>query len=210
VLTLDTDWAPDFVIEFAAERLIERRVRATWFVTHCSPAIEALREYRDLFELGIHPNFLPGSTHGDCPDAVLQHCMELVPEAVSMRTHALVQSTPLLEQVMEGTPITTDVSLFLPHALSLSPVEYWWRRRLLLRIPYYWEDDFEMGLPAPDWELTSRLKKADGLKVFDFHPIHIYLNSPSVNPYQRFKKQAPRLSESTKAQADSFVHLGKG
>ena len=111
---------------------------------------------------------------------------------------------------MEGTPITTDVSLFLPHALSLSPVEYWWRRRLLLRIPYYWEDDFEMGLPAPDWELTSRLKKADGLKVFDFHPIHIYLNSPSVNPYQRFKKQAPRLSESTKAQADSFVHLGKG
>ena len=64
VLTLDTDWAPDFVIDFVAKQLVAYQVRATWFVTHASPAVERLSQHSDLFELGIHPNFLPGSTHG--------------------------------------------------------------------------------------------------------------------------------------------------
>src|ERR1035441_3475149 len=81
-ISMDVDWAPDFAIDFVAERLIASRVRATWFVTHRSPAIERLRQHRDLFELGIHPNFLPGSSHGDSPAAVLQHCMGLVQDAV--------------------------------------------------------------------------------------------------------------------------------
>src|SRR5207244_3974947 len=80
-----------------AEQLMASQVRATWFVTHMSPAISRLRRNPELFELGIHPNFLPGSTHGDTPDAVLRHCRALVPDAVSMRTHCLVQSTLLLE-----------------------------------------------------------------------------------------------------------------
>ena len=42
-LTLDVDWAPDFMIDFAAEILVEHGVRATWFVTHDSPALTRLR-----------------------------------------------------------------------------------------------------------------------------------------------------------------------
>lgn len=79
VLTFDIDWAPDFMIDFVAEGLTQRRVRATWFVTHASPAVEWLREHPDLFELGIHPNFAPGSTQGDSPEAVLRHCLRLEP-----------------------------------------------------------------------------------------------------------------------------------
>jgi len=82
-ITLDVDWAPDFVIEDVAELLINSSVRATWFVTHASSAIDDLRKRPDLFELGIHPNFLPGSTQGADVDSVLNHCMSLVPDAVS-------------------------------------------------------------------------------------------------------------------------------
>ena len=90
-ITLDIDWAPDHVIDRIAAQLIDARVRATWFVTHQSPAIDRLRARPDLFELGIHPNFLNQSTHGETPAEVLAHCMALVPDARSMRTHSLVQ-----------------------------------------------------------------------------------------------------------------------
>src|SRR4051794_10356042 len=97
VVTLDVDWAPDFMIDAAAAALVQHGVRATWFVTHASPAIDRLGERPDLFELGIHPNFREGTTHGDDPIA---HLLEIVPGARCARTHSLLQSTPLLERLM--------------------------------------------------------------------------------------------------------------
>jgi hypothetical protein len=144
MVTLDIDWAPEYAIDYVAELLAEHDVRATWFVTHSSPAITRLSQQPELFELGIHPNFLPNSTHGKTHEEVLSHCVAMVPGARSMRTHGLYQSTPLLEQVLSRTPITADVSLFMPHARALSPVEYRWHGRELLRIPYYWDDCYEM------------------------------------------------------------------
>src|SRR5260370_36233031 len=77
VLTLDIDWAPDFVIDHVAQRLIEHQVCATWFVTHASPAVDRLRRRPDLFELGIHPNFFPGSTQSQEPRQDLKFCLDL-------------------------------------------------------------------------------------------------------------------------------------
>lgn len=210
LITIDTDWAPDFTIDQAARVLIDHGVRATWFITHSSPAIERLRQHPELFELGIHPNFLPGSSHGQTVDAVLRHCFELVPDATSLRTHALVQSTPLLNQIVMETAVTTDVSLFLSHAPSLCPVEYRWAGRSLLRIPYFWEDDFEMERAEPCWSLGPLLESGPGLKVFDFHPIHIYLNSAEMAPYQALKRRAPRLSEAEVADAEICRQAGSG
>lgn len=124
LLTLDIDWAPDCTIEWIARTLVARQVRAPRFVTHLSPAVERLRDHPDLFQLGIHPNFLAGSSHGDTTDAVLGHCMGLVPEALTMRSHALVQSPPILGRVMSQTPVVTDLSLYLPYTAHLRPVEY--------------------------------------------------------------------------------------
>lgn len=210
ILTLDMDWAPAWAIDWVAAELITYQVRATWFVTHESPALERLRKYPDLFELGIHPNFLAGSTHGDTSEAVLSHCMRLVPKATSMRTHALFQSTPLLDLVLAKTPITADVSLFLPMTAQLRPVPYQRMDRQLLRIPFFWEDDYEMGRPSPNWELAGYLNSGEGLKVFNFHVIHAYLNSTEMAPYHRLLRRTTRLSEATAEQATEFVHVGKG
>lgn len=209
VVTIDTDWAPDCTIDFVADQLLAHQVRATWFVTHMSPAIARLKQYPELFELGIHPNFLPGSTHGDTPDAVLQHCLELVPEASSVRTHSLVQSTPLLRQISAQTKITTDVSLFLPNISCLRPIAYSWSERSLLRIPYFWADDYEMEQHAPCWRLASFLAVGEGLKVFAFHPVHIYLNT-NRERYQALKKQVPHISEATPEMLRHYVETGEG
>ena len=208
-ITLDTDWAPDFVIDEVASRLLRGRVRATWFVTHDSPAIDRLRRHPDVFELGIHPNFLPGSTQGTTPEEVLSYCMRIVPGATSMRTHGLVQSTPLLDLVLKQTPVDTDVSLLLPRMTHVRPLEYWWQGRMLLRVPYVWEDDFEIECPVPNWDVHSVLA-APGVKVFDFHPIHVYLNSPDLRSYSMLKQRCPVLANAACEQVTDLVTRGTG
>ena len=210
VITFDIDWAPDFVIDFVAQSLIEYHIKATWFVTHISPAVQRLNKYPELFELGIHPNFRPGSSHGNTPEEVLQHCMKLVPNALSMRTHSLVQSSPLLAQIMAQTPIIRDVSLFLPYTPYIRPHEFWWNGRRLLRIPYYWEEDFEMERPEPCWHLEPLLNIGEGLKIFNFHPIHIYLNSTNMKSYNAFRTHVPNPYEVTSMQAMTFIQKGVG
>lgn len=207
-ITLDVDWAPDYVIDFVADILLEQQVKSTWFVTHPSPAIERLSCFPDFFELGIHPNFLSGSTQGKTAREILSYCFEIVPAAKSMRTHSLVQSTPLLGEILQQTPIEIDVSLFLPHVPRLQPFDYHWNDQCLLRVPYFWEDDFEMERPVSIWRL-DRLPLADGLKVFDFHPIHIFLNSHNMNSYTQFKKHGNSANFSSEL-SKTFVQQGEG
>ena len=210
-LTIDIDWAPDFMIDFAAEALAARRVCATWFVTHSSPAVDRLRQHPKLFELGIHPNFLPRSTHGKKWAEVLDHCMGLVPDATSMRTHDLFQSTSLLDMIITRTPITTDLTLFLPYTASITPVDYHWNGRTLLRLPYYWEDDFEMVQPKPCWGMTPERVLGGGLKIFNFHPVHIFLNSPNMKPYRKYQRDFMNSGkELAAADAEGYAFEGTG
>ena len=210
VITLDVDWAPDFVIDAVADRFRQAGVRSTWFVTHSSPAVSRLRQSPDLFELGVHPNFLPGSTHGDTPEAVLEHVLGLVPEARSMRTHGLVQSTQLLDLVIRRTPIAIDVTAFLPRTPNLRPFPYPWQGGTLWRVPFFWEDDFEMERSRPCWTLAPYLDVGPGLKVFNFHPIHVYLNSPDMAPYRALKAEAPDLRAALERTVDRHRYGGAG
>lgn len=208
ILTLDVDWAPDFVIDDVAQLLVDSGVKATWFVTHPSSAIDRLRSRPDLFELGIHPNFLEGSSQGETPAAVLRYCLDLVPGAQIMRTHGLVQSTPLLDLAIDHG-LKVDVSLYLPHARQARPMEYWRRNVRFIRVPYVWEDDFEMERAAPVWS-AAELAARSGLQVMDFHPIHVWLNGADMGPYEELKRRCPRLSSVTCADAAPLRRNGIG
>jgi hypothetical protein len=208
-LTLDVDWAPDHAIDWVADLLIDHAVKATWFVTHNSPAVDRLRAQPKLFELGIHPNFLAGSTHGTTVDQVLDHCLELVPEARSMRTHGLWQSTLLFQKVLERkSNIRADVSLLAFGAAGLSPFLHRYRGHSLWRIPYQWEDTFAMEAQAfPERPLEWA---GGGLKIFSFHPIHVVLNATTMGNYQRLKQAVPCLSEAGAAALAPYQEKGTG
>ena len=209
-ITLDVDWAPDFMIDYAAALLVEHGVKATWFITHASPAVSRLREHPSLFELGIHPNFLPGSTHGNTFASVLAHCFDLVPDARSVRTHALYQSAPLLRALVNEPRITTDLSLFLPRMPGIEPVEFRLDGRTLLRVPYLWEDSLEIEQEVPSFDLQRLLSAGDGLKILNFHPTHVFLNSITPAPYGQIKQCAPRLEDVTIDLAARCVVQGHG
>jgi hypothetical protein len=210
-LTFDIDWAPDFVIDDVAARLIARSVKATWFVTHASPAVSRLAARPDLFELGIHPNFLPGSDHGSTPADVLRHVMRLVPNAVSVRTHGLVQSGAILDDILTHTPVTVDSSLFLPRMPGIQAVPYWRRgTRTIQRLPFFWSDLAEAERDEPEWSLAPLLDNGPGLKVFAFHPIHVYLNSSDDSAYRRLKERVSRLADAVPAVVAPLRQPGAG
>lgn len=193
-ITIDLDWAPDYMIEPMAEALLQRGVRATWLITHTSPAVETLRGHPNLFEFGIHPNFQPGSSHGNTPQEVIDHCMDLVPSARCVRTHGLLQSTSLLRELGRRKGLHIDLSLFLRRCKNAVVSRFEYRDAHLLRLPHVWEDDMEMVCTDPDWRLDPILR-LDGLKVLAFHPAHVYLNCASGAAYQIFKRRRSPGSE---------------
>ncbi|MCC7052650.1 MAG: hypothetical protein IT355_05245 [Gemmatimonadaceae bacterium] len=200
LITLDVDWAPDHVIDAVAGQLAAAGVRATWFITHASPAVERLRERGDLFELGIHPNFMPGSTHGATVDAVLAHCLALVPEARVMRTHGLVSSSRLLDEVLARSEIRIDSSLLLRRHPNLGVVEQPFPHGVLARVPIWWEDDVEQLAVDPLWDVSA--PGGGGLRVLNFHPVHVALNGATAAPYAALKAAWPVLAD---APAEAFT-----
>ena len=150
-ITFDIDWAPDWCIELCSSVCTSAGIEATFFATHQSDILKDLKS-NPRFELGIHPNLLPRSNHGSTWDEILGFVLNLVPDAKCMRTHALVQSSPFLEHVINTTGIETDVSLFLPFYRGLMASKLYLQKdgREIIRLPYFWEDDISLtGLGGP-------------------------------------------------------------
>lgn len=187
VITFDIDWAPDWAIRLCHELCRSSGVPATFYATHECDALADLRQDAAM-EIGIHPNFLPQSTHGSDVLSVLRHCQELVPDAASMRTHGLYQSTLMFAAVMDHCPsIIADVSLFLPGHARLHPTFLHLNRaRPLVRLPYWWEDDIAACTPGCTWNAPS--PDPAELRIFDFHPVHVALNTQSLENYLDLKR----------------------
>jgi hypothetical protein len=181
VLTFDIDWACDEVLQDSID-LVERvGAPATWFVTHDTPLLSRLRANKN-FELGIHPNLNPllTGTPGDA-EQIIDDLLKIVPDAVSIRCHSLVQSSRLLD-LFQSKGLIFDCNHFVPEqsGIELRPWRLW---NEIVKIPHFWEDDavciYEHNASISD------LLVRDGLKVFDFHPIHIFLNTEDLARYSR-------------------------
>ena len=210
-LTFDMDWAPDWCVEECVALCRKANVKATFFVTHVSPILESLRE-DPRFELGIHPNFLPNSSHGDHPGEIMASVLAMVPEARSMRTHALVQSWGLFGLIADFFPrIETDVSLLLPMHPGLQPTDLFAGKsgRRITRLPYFWEDDTFAGFPSWQWQLPP---PAAGLRIFDFHPVYLSLNMARMDGYREIKRRLGRrpLYEATRDDFAPFLNADAG
>ena len=190
-LTFDIDWAHDQVLNDTIEIVQKYQASATWFVTHATTVLERLKA-NTKFELGIHPNFnflLQGKHDaGQTARDVIERCLEIVPSAKVVRSHSMTQSSGLLE-IFKECGLTHDVNHFVPHhtVIELKPWHIW---NGLIRIPYSWEDDVHIlyesiGVPQESPRDIAMDTSDRGLKVFDFHPMHVFLNTESLERYER-------------------------
>ena len=108
-----------------------------------------------------------------------------------MRTHGLYQTSNWLVKAAKDYGILIDVSLFLPRAKNLQPHQIKWSGCSLWRIPYFWEDDLETFEDIPIWSTSDERLNISGLKVFDFHPVRIALNTNRFGTYQHIKSIRP-------------------
>jgi hypothetical protein len=186
-ITFDVDWAPEFAIEICVEKCRRADVKATFFATHPSRVLDALAD-DPRFEVGVHPNFLSGSTHDITVEEVIGACLEAAPQAKSMRAHGLFQSSNLLAEIHRKFPqISVDCSLFLPfhEHLTSFPLYFYGSERPLIRLPFYWEDDVAAATPGWAWMSVPVLNP--GLHIYNFHPVHISLNMASMKSYTALK-----------------------
>ena len=184
VFTSDIDWAPEEVILDTVKIFEKFNIKCTFFCTHKSKILDECN--RDLFELGIHPNFQANSTQGANISEIMDYCLSLVPESKIMRTHSLVSSTPLLAEITRNFPqITTDVSTLMHRSTNAFKCEWTFGESKLDRIVYNWEDDAEFK-----YQRYSNVNDLffGNLTIYDFHPIHIFLNSSNGSEYKKWKK----------------------
>jgi len=207
-LSFDIDWAPDFIIDYTAELLIKKNIKATWFITHNSEAIERLSEHRDIFDLGIHPNFLENSTQGNTIKSVMDYVMEIVPNAVSVRTHGMYYSAQISEIFSSEYGLKYDSSIYLKNMPFIQPQNIYYGDNLLIRMPYFWEESGEMMNPEPSFDIDNKYKEC-GLKIFDLHPIHIFLNSNTIESYNQIKSNID-IELCVKDDVMKFVNHDKG
>jgi len=185
-ITLDIDWCHDEVLAYSINLLEQAGASATWFVTHNTPLLERLRA-NPKFELGIHPNFnflLQGDNrNGRDAEEVIDRILEIVPEAKSVRSHSMTQSSVLLDLFSEKG-LCYDCNHFIPFEakIELRPYCLW---NNLIKVPYSWEDDIACIKRENILEVIRN--RAEGLNVFDFHPIHIFLNTHDLSFYESTK-----------------------
>lgn len=185
-LTLDIDWANDEILADTIDLIEAHHVPATWFVTHDTPLLSRLRSNPD-FELGIHPNFnflLNGDSRAgrDAAD-VMDRLLAIVPEAKCVRSHSTTQSSGLLD-LFKLKGLTHECNSFIPvqSGIELKPWRLW---SGITCVPYFWEDDVACLYGLNDTPPIDQLIGRAGIKVFDFHPVHVFLNTEHMDRYER-------------------------
>lgn len=177
-ITLDLEWSPSDIIEDTLQLLSSHGTSATLFSTHD----DGFEVARAGHERGLHPNFLrEGEAEADELASVSSH----YPGATGVRSHCLYVHSRLRELYCDfGLEYESNYMMY--RVEGISPFEIY---PDIVQFPVYFMDDMWLRRWGPDDPLpdVEALLSGPGLKVFDFHPPHVYYNTPSIDYYERHK-----------------------
>lgn len=173
-LTIDLDWASDPCIETLVDDMSQLHIPLTVFATHRSPVVDRLAADPSI-RVGIHPNFLPGSTHGSDIQSVVAHMRALFPDSTMSRSHCFYDSSPASEALHRaGIRFDANTHYYLepdlrPHRHSSG----------IVRFPTFWGDSQAMrGTSGTPWDdtITRQRIGTSGLKILNVHPFSYAMN----------------------------------
>ncbi len=205
---MDLDWAPDWAVAESAQLVLKHGMAVTLFVTNDTPALKELAS-SDRVELGVHPNYMPGSSHGATPAQVMDHVTALVPGARGVRSHGLWRGTSfVVDYGARGLDYEASDLLFLHPGITGG--RYW---NGVAQLPIWWEDDVQMLYGRAMTLADVPLADAPPLAVLNFHPILIALNSANLDGYQALKAElgaaGRTLAEATREEIARFENTAE-
>lgn len=183
-VSFDTDWAHDEVILDTYNLISKYNVQSSWFITHNSEALNILKKDASV-ELGIHPNFnelLNNQENQKNQNKIISSLMEVVPNAKIVRSHSLLQSERLVDLFNEYK-LSHISNFYIPYSslINIKPFKLW---NESIITPHHWQDNVELRMKE---NLKKKINFDIGLHIFNFHPIHIYLNTENINRYINIK-----------------------
>lgn len=186
-MTSDVDWASEDAIRIQQSILERYEVHATYFLTHESAYLRALADSGRI-DTGIHPNFLPGSSHGESFDEVIDCVTKLAPTARCFRSHRYFDVTDVTHRLVDrGFLYDSNVCTNLQPGIA--PMRH---ESGLIRFPTFYEDGTQMYTPR-GWVFTrfADLFKSPGLKVIGIHPMVTALNVTNPARWAELKRLYP-------------------
>lgn len=196
-LSFDIDWAPDFMLETIAN--LVSGLDVSFMHTHKSKISSQIAQE---FPSGIHPNILKNSDQGSTLDEVIHFFKKLKINFDTCRFHRLHYGYSDLK-ILSQHGVQLDSSTILFNGKNIIP-NYHYDIDIILA-PYFWEDGINITSKKflktnfIDWETK-------GLKIFDFHPVDIYLNTSSIGQKELFKSRFINPLESNKKSVDDLIN----
>ncbi len=182
-ITLDLDWASEDCLKNSLSLLEDYGLSSTYFLTHPSK-IMSDKIRKGEIHAGIHPNFLKNSTQGKNIDDVLDYLIKILPEADCFRVHKYFDNNDITDKMVQRG-FKYDSNL----CTKMDLVEPFYHRSGLIRFPIYFEDG--AYLLHKNNLLFKEMKRnffsRPGLYVFNLHPMHLALNSPTYTYMRKIK-----------------------
>ncbi len=173
LISLDIDWAPDELIADSLDLLSAHGVRATLFMTHPTKVDVSGHE------LALHPHFTDADLH-----APIARLLEVFPNAQGTRSHSLFFTYRLID-IYEDLRIRYQSNVLAYKHREMQPFQL---SRRVAELPIYFMDNIHVALePRTRFRHTDLGLEGSGLKIFDFHPIHIFLNTDTLDLYAAAK-----------------------
>ena len=188
-VTIDVDYAADHVFEYCLDILEESKKKATIFITHETKLLERIRKNPN-WELGIHPNFLETNNTSlikNNINKILLKMKSLIPEAVSMRSHGLVTAGRWLWDY-ENNGIK-----FLSNNMKFNSINApYYELNGIIECPIFFGDNCQLYAlkekKIKPINISKIIKtKQNELRILNFHPIHIALNTENYFRYEKTK-----------------------
>jgi hypothetical protein len=183
-LTADQDWAPAWASEQLVTAAATLGLPLHVFRTNPCPVLDDAFAKGRITQ-GWHPNFLPGSSHGDTPDDVIAYCRSHFPLSRTVRAHCFMEHT-MAWDALAAAGIVADSQIPTYFQDNLTPLLH---ASGIWRLPVYLEDDifFRYFPHVLDLDAVEVTLFAPGLKIFNFHPTFVAANVPSLAYYGEIK-----------------------
>jgi hypothetical protein len=187
--TSDIDWASEPVLDMFLSDFCKHELPLTVFVTHESQTINKYKN-RGLIERGIHPNFLPDSSHGKEFLEIIENCVKLAPEAKGIRSHRLYDVTDITHLLHDEFGFKYISNLGTIMQSNIKPILH---ESGLVHFPIFFEDGIHL-MNRLSFNISEYLYKfqSPGIKVISLHPMNYVINTPEIEYMRKIKTNLTR------------------